>query len=158
MSTITMRGVSRHVAELLENEASFLALSSSTIVENFTYYVNIDITQVELELPYFGIVTFQDTDDVEVKKSFKTQFLIGIRREAPIQIGAISEEPTLEKLEILSRKAVELIRKDIRAFGIQGDKNIKIAYVSYYVPEPDGEIDLQMQVDIEFEQDKFLSC
>jgi hypothetical protein len=153
-----MRGISRTIAELLNTNVEFLALSNSLLSSEFTYYVNIDFTQVELELPYFGIVTFMDSDEADITKSFKTQLLIGIRREQAVMSGSISEEPTLDKLESLSRKAVELIRKDVRAFGVQGEKNIKITYVSFYVLEPDGEIDLQMQVDIIFEQDKFLSC
>lgn len=155
---MTMRGISRFIAETLNTNAEFIALATANTGYPFTYYVNVDVTQVEVELPYFGIVTFQDQDEVETRHSFKTQLLLGIEREKPANIKGITEEATLDKLEILSRKAIELIRKEIRAFGIQGETNIKVAYVSFYVPTPDGELDLQMQVDIEFEQDKFLSC
>ena len=90
------------------------------------------------------------------QKAFKVQFLIGIAREAVTTVNGISEEPTLDKLEQLTIKAVEVIAKELRDFGISNEKNIKIAYINMYVPTPDGEDDLQMQVDIELEQEKFL--
>jgi len=155
---ITMRGISRFFAETLNESAEFKALSNSLISDEFDYFVNVDLATVEVPLPYFGIVTFNDKDDKEVEKKFQTQFLIGIEREKPIDVDGITEEPTLDKLEELTRKAYEVIAKEMRTFGIQGDSNIKISYVNMYVPNPDGESDLQMQVDIELEQEKFLSC
>jgi len=156
--SITMRGISRFFAETLNENAEFKALSNSLISNEFDYFVNVDLATVEVPLPYFGIVTFNDKDDKEVEKVFQTQFLIGIDREKPTLINGVMEEPTLDKLETLSRKAFEIIAKEMRTFGIQGDTNIKIAYVNMYVPNPDGEDDLQMQVDVELEQEKFLSC
>lgn len=154
---ITMRSISRTFAELLENSTEFKALTNSLTSEEFNYYINVDLSSLkEVLLPYFAIVTFNDEDDKEVKKAFKTQFLIGIAREEPITVGKITEEPTLDKLETLTREAVEIISKELRDFGINGDSNVKIDYVNMYVPAPDGEDDLQMQVDIEIGQDKFL--
>jgi len=46
----------------------------------------------------------------------------------------------------------------MRIFGIQGSKNVRVSYVNMYVPATDGEDDLQMQIDIEIEQDMYLSC
>jgi len=155
--SITMRGISRFFAETLNENAEFKALSNSLISNEFDYFVNVDLATVEVPLPYFGIVTFNDKDDKEVEKVFQTQFLIGIDREKPTLINGVMEEPTLDKLETLSRKAFEIIAKEMRTFGIQGDTNIKIAYVNMYVPNPDGEDDLQMQVDIELESEKFLN-
>lgn len=155
---ITMRGISRFFAETLNENAEFIALSNSLISDEFDYFVNVDLATVEVPLPYFGIVTFNDKDNKEVEKNFQTQFLIGIEREKPALLNGIMEEPTLDKLEQLSRKAYEIIVKEMRTFGIQGDKNVYISYVNMYVPNPDGEDDLQMQIDIEIEQDKYLSC
>jgi len=155
---ITMRGISRFFAETLNTNAEFIALSTTLISGEFSYFVNVDLAEVEVPINYFGIVTFEDTDDREVSKIFKTQFLIGIERQKPVDVGGITEEPTLDKLEELSRKAVEVIASDMRTFGIQGDSNIKISYVNMYVPTPDGETDLQLQIDIELEQEKFLAC
>jgi len=155
---ITMRGISRFIAETLANDAEFIALSNTLISDEFHYFVNVDLATVQVPLPYFGIVTFEDKDDKEVKKAFQSQLLIGISRETPETVNRITEEPTLDNLEQLSRKAMEVISNEIRTFGIQGDQNIKISYINMYVPNPDGEDDLQMQIDIELEQEKFLSC
>lgn len=155
---ITMRGISSFFATALNTNTEFIDLCTSLIGAEFSYFINVDLAQVEVPLPYFSIVTFADKDDKEVRKTFETMFLIGIAREAPVETGGITEEPTLDKLEQLTRKAIEVIAKEMRAFGIQGDKNIKVSYLSMYVPNPDGENDLQMQVDIELEQEKFLSC
>ena len=156
--SITMRGISRFFAETLYENAEFKALSQSLISDEFNYFVNVDLATVEVPLPYFGIVTFNDKDDREVEKKFETQFLIGIAREKPALLNGVMEEPTLDKLEQLSRKAYEIVTNEMRAFGIQGDKNVRVSYVNMYVPNPDGENDLQMQIDIEIEQDKYLSC
>ena len=155
---ITMRGTSRLFAETLNSNLDFIALSNSLISSTFNYYVNVDLANLAggVALPYFSIVTFNDKDDKEVSKSFQTQFLIGIAREDFTTTSNITEEPTLAKLEALARKAIDVISKEIRDFGIEGDTNIKVAYVNMYVPNPDGEDDLQMQVDIELEQEKFL--
>jgi len=155
---ITMRGISRFFAETLNQDAEFIALSTSLISAEFDYFVNVDLATVEVPVPYFGIVTFNDKDEKEVEKKFQTQFLIGIDREKPALLNGIMEEPTLDKLEQLSKKALEVIANEIRTFGIQGDQNVRISHVNMYVPNPDGEDDLQMQVDIEIEQDKYLSC
>jgi len=157
---ITMRGISRFIAETLDSNAEFIALSNSQIGESFKYFVNVDLANLQggVPLPYFGIVTFDDQDAREVRKYFKTQLLIGIDRTLPITVGGITEEASLEILETLSRKAVELFTKEMRTFGVQGDNNIRISFVNFYVPNPDGEDDLQMQVDIEFDQDKYLTC
>lgn len=154
---ITMRGLSRQLAEALNTDATFKALSTSLIGGEFNYFVNVDLSTVEVPLPYFGIVTFNDKDDREVVKSFQTQFLIGITRTDPTTVGNITEEASLDKVEELSRAALVVIETERRNFGIQGDKNIKITYINMYVPSPDGEDDLQMQIDIEWEQDKFLN-
>ena len=153
--SVTMRGISRFFAETLNTNAEFIALSQSLISTEFNYFVNVDLVTVEVPLPYFGIVTFNDKDDKEVEKKFQTQFLIGIGREDPVLIDGAMEEPTLDKLEQLTRKAYEVIVKEMR-FGIEGDNNVKISYVNMYVPAPDGENDLQLQVDIEIEQDKYI--
>jgi hypothetical protein len=157
---ITMRGISRFIAETLDGNAEFIALSNTQLGEPFKYFVNVDLANLSggVPLPYFGIVTFDDQDAREVRKYFKTQFLIGIARTAPTTVGGITEEASLEILETLSRKAVELVTKEMRTFGVQGDSNIRISFVNFYVPNPDGEDDLQMQVDLEFDQDKYLTC
>ena len=152
---MTMRGISRFFAETLNTDDEFITLSTSLIGEPFTYFVNVDLSKVEVPNNFFGIVTFNDKDDKEVEKLFQTQFLIGINRDKPVDIGGITEEPTLDKLEQLTRKAYEVVAKAMRTFGIEGETNIQISYVNMYVPEPDGEDDLQMQVDIELEQIKF---
>jgi len=158
MSSVTMRGISRQFAELLNTNAEFIALSQSLISDEFNYFVNVDIeTLAEVPMPYFSIVTFNDKDEKEIKKSFQLLFLIGIEREAPALLNGVTEEPTLNKLETLTRKAFEIMAKEMRDFGIQGDKNVKISYVNMYVPNPEGDDDLQMQVDIEIEQDKYIS-
>lgn len=155
---ITMRSISRFIAETLNSDIEFKDLSNLLMSAEFNYFVNVDLATVEVPVPYFGIVTFEDKDDKEVEKKFQTQLLIGINRDAPILSDNITEEPSLDKLEQLSRKAIEVISKEMRTFGINGDKNIKVSYLNMYVPTPDGEQDLQLQVDIELEQDKFLSC
>lgn len=157
---IAMRGISRFIAETLDANAEFIALSNSLVSEVFTYYVNVDLATISdgVDLPYFSVVTFDDQDDREVRKYFKTQILMGISRTAPNTSGGIIEEPSLDILETLSRKAVELVEKEMRIFGIQGENNIRISFVNYYVPKPDGEDDLQMIIDIEFDQDKYLAC
>lgn len=154
---MTMRGISRTFAEVLEDSTEFKALTNSLTSEEFNYYINVDLSSLkEVLLPYFAIVTFNDEDDKEVKKAFKTQFLIGVARDKPATVGKITEEPTLDKLETLTREAVAIISKQLRDFGMNGDSNVRISYVNMYVPAPDGEDDLQMQVDIEIEQDKLL--
>lgn len=160
MSTITMRGISRFIAETLDGSAEFIALCTTEIGEPFNYFVNVDLANLQggVPIPYFGIVTFDDQDSREVRKFFKTQLLIGIERTAPTTVGGVTEEASLDILETLSRKAVELFTQEMRTFGVQGEKNIRISFVNFYVPNPDGESDLQMQVDIEFDQDKYLTC
>lgn len=157
---ITMRGISRFIAESLDGSSEFIDLSNTLIGEPFNYFVNVDLSTLEggVPIPYFGVVTFSDQDDREVRKFFKIQILIGIGRTEPVTVGSITEEPSLGILETLSMRAVELFTKDMRTFGVQGDSNLRLSFVNYYVPNPDGEDDLQMQIDIEFDQDKYLAC
>ncbi|MEA2091047.1 MAG: hypothetical protein U9O83_01625 [Campylobacterota bacterium] len=155
---ITMRSISRFIAEALDASVEFQALSTANAGETFSYFVNVDLSEVEVTIPYFGIVTFENTDEREVKHGFKTQILLGINRDQPTKVGNITEEATVEKIEALAIKALEIIADELRTYGINGDNNIKIAYTNFYVPNPEGEDDLQIQIDIELEQDKFLAC
>lgn len=157
---ITMRGLSRAIVDAVSSDTTFLALTNSLVGSTFEYYVNVDLTELTdgVALPYFSIVTFTDQDDIEIKKFFKTQILLGIERQKPVRVNNITEEPSLDILEQLSRKALDVIKSEIRTFGVQGDTNIRISFVNFYVPKPDGEVDLQMQIDLEFNQDKFLAC
>ena len=157
--SITMRQISRFIAETLNDSLEFKTLSNSLISAEFNYYVNVDIAELdEVPAPYFSVVTFEDKDEKETKKAFQTILLVGIERDPPVKTDNITEEPTLKNLEDLVVKAMEIIANDLRIFGVNTDKNIKISYINMYVPNPDGEDDLQMQVDIEFEQDKYISC
>jgi hypothetical protein len=155
---IKMIDISDFIATTLDENIEFQSLCTSLTTKTFDYFVNVDLHEVEVPIPYFGIVTFENNDDKEVKKGFKTQLLLGIDRESPIKTGNITKEPTAEKLEEISLKAIEIVSKEMRTYGINGDTNIMIDYINYYVPNPEGEDDLQMQIDIQFTQDKFLSC
>ena len=156
---MTMRGITRSIAETLNGSQEFKDLSVSLAGNEFNYMLNIDTyAVVEVPLPYFIIRTTNKLDDKEIEKSYETQFLIGIERQDFIEVNGITEEPTLSNLEELSDKAYEIVEEEIRVFGIQGDKNIKVSYVNMNVIDPTGENDLQIQVDIKLEQDKFLSC
>lgn len=146
---ITMRGISIAIASEVKTSSDFTG---------FEFFVNVDLSKTEVSLPYFAVATFTDSDDRQVRKSFKTQILMGIASLPPITTAGITEDPSLDILETLGRKAVELIETMLRDFGVQGDKNIHIAYLGMYIPEPAGEDDLQIQIDIEFEQEKFLTC
>lgn len=156
---ITMRGLSRFIVDTLNTNPDFISLSQSIMAgSTFNYYVNVDLANIEVQIPYFAVVTFDDKDDKSTRKFFRSQLLIGIDRSQPVTSGGVTEEPTQLNLETLSRKAIDLIEKDMRVFGVEGDNNIRPTYVGMYVPVPDGEEDLQMQIDIEFDQDKYLSC
>ena len=156
---ITMRGISRFIAETLNESQEFIDLTDSLIFSEFNYYVNVDIYRLEeVFLPYASVVTFNDKDDKEVEKNFETVMLVGIPRQDFQETNGVFEEPTLDNLEVLSRKAVEVVEKELRTFGINGDKNIRISYINYFCPNPEGEDGLQMEISIKFEQDKYLGC
>lgn len=158
---ITMHSIAKMIAETLDSSIEYKDFCTATIDNNFTYYLNIDPETLEqVPMPYFGVITYNDRDSKENYKGFQTQFLIGIQKDEKPDVSAttIIVDNTLEKLEKVTDKALELVAKEIRTFGINGDTNIRIAFTNKYIPKADGHEDLQMQVDIELEQDKYLTC
>ena len=155
---IKMIDISRFIATTLDESIEFKTLCNTKIGTTFNYFVNVDLARVEVPVPYFGIVTFQNEDDRSVKKGFKTQILLGIDRSEPEQIGNITEEESAANIEELSNKAMEIVFKEMRTYGINSNMNIELNYINYYVPNPEGESDLQMQIDIELIENKYLKC
>lgn len=153
-----MIDISRFIAKTLDESVEFNDLCTSLIGENFDYFVNVDLARVVVPVPYFGIVTFENRDEKESQYTSKTILLLGISRDDIVKTGNISEEPTAGKIEEISLKAMDIVDKEMRTYGIDGDTNIEVDYINYYVPNPDGEDDLQMQIDIQYKQTKFLVC
>lgn len=153
-----MIDISRFIARTLDENAEFKDLCTSLIGENFDYFVNVDLARVIVPVPYFGVVTFENRDEKESEYTLKTILLLGICRDDIVKTGNISEEPTAGKIEEISLKAMDIVDKEMRTYGIDGDTNIEVDYINYYVPNPDGEDDLQMQIDIQYKQTKFLVC
>jgi len=155
---MNMIDISRFIATTLDESLVFQDFTQEQINDNLDYYINVDVFENIVPLPYLSIVTFEDTDDKAVKKTFKTQLLLSAQRNEPITIGNITQEDTAEKIELIARKAIEVLSKDLRNYGILGETNIEIVMINYFIPKPEGEEDLQIQIDIEFEQEKFLKC
>ena len=158
---ITMSGIAKTIASALDSSVEFQDFCTTTIDNNFIYYVNVDPeTLVDVPLPYFGINVYNDRDAKEHYKGFQAQLLVGLEKTLVPNTSAttIIIDDTFEKLEKVADKALELLATEIRTFGIDGEMNIQIAFINKYVPKADGEEDLQMQVDIELEQDKYMSC
>lgn len=155
---INMIDISRFIATTLDESTVFKDFTQAQINKNLDYYINVDIFENQVLVPFLSIVTFEDTDDKAIKKSFKTQLLLSIKRSEPSKIGNIIQEDTIEKLELIAKKALEVLAKELRNYGIVGETNIEITMINYFVPQPEGEEDLQIQIDIEFEQEKFLKC
>lgn len=155
---IKMIDISRFFATTLDESLEFKTLCEEKIGEHFNYFVNVDLARVQVPIPYFGIVTFENKDDRSVQKSFETQILLGISRSEPITVGNITEEESASVLEEISLKAINIILKEMRTYGINSDMNIELNYINYFVPNPEGEEDLQMQIDIQLMQDKYLKC
>ncbi|MBL0721005.1 MAG: hypothetical protein JJV88_00295 [Sulfurovum sp.] len=158
---MTMNQITKSFANILNESDEFSDFCTEVIDNNFIYYLNIDpVTLNEIPLPYFSITTYNEKDEPGSHKGFQIQFLVGIMKEdvPDTTAGTIIVDNTLEKLENVVSKAIEIITNEIRVFGIDGDKSANIAFINKYVPKADGEEDLQMQIDIGLEQDKFLSC
>ena len=93
---------------------------------------------------------------VDEKDSFDVQFLVGIERYTNSKDEAVTEEISSEKLELVILKAIEVFMNEIKVFGVNGETNIQLVHKNFYLAPPDGEIDIQMQVDLVFEQERFL--
>jgi len=155
---MTMHGISDLLSKTLSTNTDFIQFCTDRIGKEFEYFINADCSTIYVPLPYFSIVTYDSLDDKGVSRLFKTQWLIGIAREDPTREGNITKELPLTHIEDIAIKAIEVITKELRTFGVEGDKNIHISYVNMSIPYPDGEDGLQLQVDIEFEKEKLLSC
>ena len=153
-----MIDISRFVATTLDESTIFQDFTEDLINEKLDYFINVDIYEMEVPVPYFAIATFEDTDDKSIEKSFKTQILLGIGRTKPVKTGNITEETSIEKTELIAKKAIEIVSKEMRTYGISGETNIEITYINFFIPKPEGEEDLQVQIDIKFEQQKYLKC
>ena len=155
---ISMTNVSMFIYETLNTNAEFKILSNALMGKEFKYFVNIDLYQVEPTLPYFGIVTFEKDESPANSIEFKTHILLGIDRINPTDGNNLVIEPTLENIEQLSKLALDIIAKDLRTFGINGDMNVEVKDLILGVPTPEGSEELQMSISITLEQQRFLGC
>lgn len=154
---IKMIDISSFIVDTLNSSTEFKDLCIEKIDKEFDYFINVDLSRVEVPLPYFAVVTFENQDDIMVKKEYRVQILLGIERQVFVKTNNVTEEPTARTIEELSLKAIELIKKEMRTYGINQEKNIDINYINCFVPNPDGESDLQMQIDMIFYQEKFVN-
>lgn len=154
-----MSDITRFFAETMDTNAEFKALALSlTGVEDFKFYLNIDTINTELEHDNCcAIITYEDSDEREVEKSFKSTLLFSILRHENTESGNIIEEPTSRNLELIIQKGLEIIAKEMRIYGIAGETNVLFDYINIESLNPEGEDDLQMQVDIKIKQEKYIN-
>jgi len=155
---IKLRDIALFFAETLDQNQEFKDLSIATIDGKFNYFVNVDLENTEVPMPYFSIVAFEKKYDKEVEKAYEVILLVGIARTEPTKSGNITEEISFSNLETLSIEAVETIEKEMRLYGISGEKNLYFTYANYFFPNPSGEDDYQCQISIEIQSDLFLGC
>jgi len=146
----------KFIANTLNDSDDYKSYCSDTIGATFDYYLNVDLNRVEIMLPYFSIVAYNNTQTADENITFDVQFLVGIERYTNSKDEAITEEVSSEKLELVILKAIDIIMNEIRTTGVNGETNIQLMHKNFYLVPPDGEIDIQMQVDLVFEQERFL--
>jgi len=152
-----MYNLSLAIAEILDGSAEFRTLCTDTIGKEFNYYVHIDMANVDsVDLPYFSLVTYTNKQENGARDELTTQLLLGIERSTPFKTGRIEKEETQQKIEVIATKALEVMKKDMLAFGLDGNKDMLIDYVNMYAPPPNGENDIQLQIDIVFSKTKCL--
>lgn len=147
--TNTMYQVSMGLAQILDSNAEFKTLCTDTLGAEFTYYVHVDLTSVDdLVMPYFSFVTYTDTNRAGEYGEVLVQMLAGVTRSDTVATGAIVTEDTQHLLEVVTKKAIEIIEQEMNIFGINGENGFIKEYLNIYAPPPDGEEDIQLQIDM----------
>ena len=153
---ITMHQVSRFIVDTLDTSIEFKNFVQETIGNEMTYLIYRDMEDLlKTAFPpnYASVATYENIDETGIEFSFKTVLLVTIQRYASITVGSVQEEPSFEKLELISLKAKEILKHEMSIFGINQDKNIKITVFNMFTPAPMGEEGLQMEINIEMSKD-----
>lgn len=156
--TNTMYDVSLAFAKTLNDSIAFKQFCVDTIGDEFTHYVHIDMANVdELEMPYFSFVTYTDTNRSGEYGEVLVQILSGMNRSSNTEdVSGIHTENTQQLLEKVTRYAIELIIKEMMTFGINGEKGFIKEYLNMYASPPNGEEDIQLQIDMILNTNKCL--
>jgi len=76
------------------------------------------------------------------------QMLAGIARTEVSSEGSIFTENTQHLLETVTKKATEILIRELSQFGINGESGFINDYLNIYAPPPMGEDDIQLQIDM----------
>ena len=147
--TNTLYDVSMAFAKILDESVEFKDLCIATLGKPFTYYVHVDMANVDgIDLPYFSFVTYTAKKQNGEREEVLVQMLAGIERTGVTNEGSIYTESTQLDLETVTKKAIELIVKEMSTFGVNGEKGFIQDYLNIYAPPPMGEEDIQLQIDM----------
>ena len=144
-----MYDISLAFAKLLDESAEFKQYCTDTIGEEFRYYVHVDMSRIDdIELPYFSFVTYTDTNRAGEYGEVLIQMLSGINREDVVREGNFISENSQQLLEQVTKKAMDLIVRDMSQFGINGEQGFIKEYLNIFASPPMGEDDIQLQIDM----------
>ena len=147
--TNTMYEISMNFAKILNESAEFKQYCIETMGQEFTYYVHIDMARIDdIELPYFSFVTYTDTNRAGEYGEVLIQMLSGIERSDVVITDKLISEDSQQLLEQVTKKAIELIVKEMTVFGINGEKGFIKEYLNIFASPPMGEDDIQLQIDM----------
>jgi hypothetical protein len=144
-----MYDISLALAKILDESTEFKTYCNDIIGEEFVYYVHVDMGRVsKIETPYFSFVTYTDRNTVGEDAQVLIQMLTGIDRSDVITEDNIISEDSQLLLEKVTRKALEIIDKDMSVFGLNGEKGFIKEYLNIFASPPLGEDDIQLQIDM----------
>lgn len=152
--------IQKFMALSLKNNAEFSTLCTSELGSELNFYIDSSVRETYEELPYF--VIHKDISDIpnQDADSYVTQFVIcaSMPETTPTEdTDGIFVFPTIESVENVIMKAIEVIKCALRDLGINGDKEYYIGQTRIAFAEIGEADELLGAVEILLQKDKFLN-
>ena len=154
MDYISLTDIQYGILKAVKTDTDFQTLCNNTIGETLNFYHGTDLMKYKETLPYMTAYKFNTQKQEGADRQWFIQFVLGIEAEAePIKDSLdIIRYTTTDKIEVLAREALEVIRSAFRMGLITGNSNLRVVSENIIITEVGEADDVQAIVGLQIEE------
>lgn len=148
--------IQKTIVDIVKNDELYNDMAFDLLKADLTYSVDAHILDEDEDIPSFTIYGIESIDENEVAEYFLQYVLTEKVEPRAENHDGVKVYPTKKNLEILAIEALKLIDKELRAVGVNGKCNLRIAHRSLAMT-PVGEADdVKAIITLRLEEIKFI--
>ena len=153
----TLASIQSFIATQLVNNAEFTTLCVDTIGSKLNFYTDSSILRADEVMPFLVVHKFNKAYEIDKEPEWIVQMLIGIESEEKyIESGGIRYYQSTSSVETIADKAIEIIKCDLAAVGVEGNKKLFIQNYNVLITEIGEADDIQAIVTIRLQSTLYI--